>query len=160
MWENGKYVLFKSVEKGHHLPGNGRAWKTWVSQYPIVSLEDGLAEGDWEGWKILTDKLGSKIELVGDDIFCTNIKLLQRGIEEGVANSILIKLNQIGTVTETLEAIELAGRKLPLLCVASLGRDRRHVHRGSDRGDWRGPHQNGLGMPKRANRQVQPVPAY
>jgi enolase len=68
------------------------------------SLEDGLAEDDWEGWKILTDKLGSRIQLVGDDIFCTNIKLLQRGIDEGVANSILIKLNQIGTVTETLEA--------------------------------------------------------
>jgi enolase len=77
---------------------------------PIVSLEDGLAEDDWAGWKILTDKLGGKIQLVGDDIFCTNIKLLQRGIDEGVANSILIKLNQIGTVTETLEAIELGRR--------------------------------------------------
>jgi hypothetical protein len=82
----------------------------WTRQYPIVSLEDGLAEDDWEGWKILTDKLGSRIQLVGDDIFCTNIKLLQRGIDEGVANSILIKLNQIGTVTETLEAIDLGRR--------------------------------------------------
>jgi enolase len=85
-------------------------YDNWIRQYPIVSLEDGLAEDDWEGWKILTDKLGSRIQLVGDDIFCTNIKLLQRGIEEGVANSILIKLNQIGTVTETLEAIELGRR--------------------------------------------------
>jgi enolase len=82
----------------------------WTRQYPIVNLEDGLAEDDWEGWKILTEKLGSRIQLVGDDIFCTNIKLLQRGIDEGVANSILIKLNQIGTVTETLEAIELGRR--------------------------------------------------
>jgi enolase len=85
-------------------------YDNWIRQYPIVSLEDGLAEDDWEGWKILTDKLGSRVQLVGDDIFCTNIKLLQRGIEEGVANSILIKLNQIGTVTETLEAIELGRR--------------------------------------------------
>jgi enolase len=82
----------------------------WVRQYPIVSLEDGLAEDDWEGWKILTDKLGSKIQIVGDDLFVTNVKRLQRGIEEGVANSILIKVNQIGTLTETLEAIELGRR--------------------------------------------------
>jgi len=85
-------------------------YDNWIHQYPIVSLEDGLAEDDWEGWRILTDKLGGRIQLVGDDIFVTNVKLLQRGIEEGVANSILIKLNQIGTVTETLEAIELGRR--------------------------------------------------
>jgi enolase len=85
-------------------------YDNWTRQYPIVSLEDGLAEDDWEGWKILTDKLGSRIQLVGDDIFVTNVKRLQRGIEEGVGNSILIKVNQIGTVTETLEAIELARR--------------------------------------------------
>src|ERR1039458_8176282 len=85
-------------------------YDNWTRQYPIVSIEDGLAEDDWAGWKLLTDKLGSRIQLVGDDIFCTNIKLLQRGIEEGVANSILIKLNQIGTVTESLEAIDLGRR--------------------------------------------------
>jgi len=82
----------------------------WAKKYPIVSLEDGLAEDDWEGWRILTDKLGQKIQLVGDDIFVTNVKRLQRGIEEGVGNSILIKVNQIGTLTETLEAIELGRR--------------------------------------------------
>jgi len=85
-------------------------YDNWVRKYPIVSLEDGLAEDDWAGWRILTDKLGGRIQIVGDDIFVTNIKRLQRGIEEGVANSILIKLNQIGTITETLEAIELGRR--------------------------------------------------
>jgi len=82
----------------------------WVRQYPIVSLEDGLAENDWAGWKTLTRELGSKIQLVGDDIFVTNTELLQKGIEEGAGNSILIKLNQIGTVSETLECIELGRR--------------------------------------------------
>lgn len=83
-------------------------WENWIRQYPIVLLEDGLAENDWEGWQALTQDLGNKIELVGDDIFCTNKKILQEGIEKQVANSILIKLNQIGTVTETLETMELA----------------------------------------------------
>ncbi len=85
-------------------------YDNWTRQYPIVSLEDGLAEDDWEGWRLLTEKLGSRIQLVGDDIFVTNVKRLQRGIDEGVGNSILIKVNQIGTVTETLEAIELGRR--------------------------------------------------
>jgi len=79
-----------------------------VDRYPIISVEDGMAENDWEGWKLLTDKLGRRVQLVGDDIFVTNTKILQRGIEAGVANSILIKLNQIGTVTETLAAIHMA----------------------------------------------------
>ena len=81
-------------------------WAKWVRQYPIISLEDGMAEDDWDGWKLLTDALGKKIQLVGDDIFVTNTSIFARGIERGIANSILIKLNQIGTVTETLEAIE------------------------------------------------------
>jgi enolase len=87
-----------------------KIYADWVRQYPILSIEDGLAQDDWEGWKTLTDELGDKIQLVGDDIFVTNTDRLERGIEEGVANSILIKLNQIGTVTETIEAIELAKR--------------------------------------------------
>jgi enolase len=87
-----------------------RFWSDWVSKYPIVSIEDGLAEDDWEGWKMLTEELGDRIQLVGDDLFVTNTERLQRGIDEGCANSILIKVNQIGTVTETLEAIELARR--------------------------------------------------
>ena len=82
----------------------------WVDKYPICSIEDGFAEDDWEGWKLITERLGDKIQLVGDDLFVTNTKRLQRGIDEGIANSILIKLNQIGTITETIEAIELAKR--------------------------------------------------
>ena len=79
-----------------------------IDKYPIVSIEDGLAEGDWDGWKIMTDRLESRIQIVGDDIFVTNPMIFNKGIEQGIANSILIKLNQIGTVTETLDAIELA----------------------------------------------------
>ena len=82
----------------------------WVDKYPICSIEDGCAEDDWDGWKLLTERLGDKIQLVGDDLFVTNTKRLQRGIDEGIANSILIKVNQIGTLTETIEAIELAQR--------------------------------------------------
>jgi enolase len=83
---------------------------SWAEKYPIVSIEDGFAEDDWEGWKLLTDKLGGKVQLVGDDLFVTNTKRLKRGIDEGIANSILIKVNQIGTLTETIEAIDLAHR--------------------------------------------------
>jgi enolase len=83
-------------------------WAGWVKQYPIVSIEDGMAENDWDGWKLMTESLGGKIQLVGDDIYVTNTSIFARGIERGIANSILIKLNQIGTVTETLEAIGMA----------------------------------------------------
>jgi enolase len=108
--ETGKYVFKKSDKRELSSEEMVAFYDNWTRQYPIVSLEDGLAEDDWEGWRILTEKLGSRIQLVGDDIFVTNIKRLQRGIEENVANSILIKLNQIGTVTETLEAIDLGRR--------------------------------------------------
>ena len=108
MWDNGKYKFFKSDQ---HLATSDEMidiWKKWINDYPIILLEDGMAENDWEGWQNLTKELGSKVELVGDDIFCTNPKILKEGIEKKVANSILIKLNQIGTVTETLETIDLA----------------------------------------------------
>jgi enolase 1/2/3 len=109
-FKDGKYV-FKKSDKTQHSPEQMvRFWSDWARKYPIVSLEDGLAEDDWAGWKLLTQELGSKVQLVGDDIFVTNTRLLGRGIEEGVANSILIKVNQIGTVTETMEAIEMARR--------------------------------------------------
>ncbi len=108
LWENGKYKMFKSTGKFLTSDELIILWESWVRQYPIVLLEDGLAENDWNGWKNLTQSLGHKIEIVGDDIFCTNKAILTEGIEKGVANSILIKLNQIGTVTETLETIELA----------------------------------------------------
>lgn len=108
MWEDGKYRFFKS-DKSKKTPDEMVAlWASWVRQYPIVLLEDGMAENDWVGWKTLTNELGSKVELVGDDIFCTNPEILAKGIEQGVGNSILIKVNQIGTLTETLDTIELA----------------------------------------------------
>jgi enolase len=110
MWDDGKYVLFKSTKKAITSDELIRLWESWVKQYPIVLLEDGMGENDWEGWRNLTVALGSKIELVGDDIFCTNPQILQKGIDKGIANAILIKLNQIGTVTETLDTMELAGR--------------------------------------------------
>jgi len=106
-YKDGQYVLAsegKSFDSGgfvDYLAG-------WVDQYPIISIEDGLDEGDWDGWKILTEKLGNKIQLVGDDLFVTNTKILQEGITKGIANSILIKFNQIGTLTETLNAIKMA----------------------------------------------------
>lgn len=83
-------------------------WKKWVDKYPIISIEDGMAEDDWDGWKLMTDKLGKKIQLVGDDLFVTNVERLAKGIEKGVANSILIKVNQIGTLTETINTVEMA----------------------------------------------------
>ncbi|MGO9517855.1 MAG: phosphopyruvate hydratase [Candidatus Korobacteraceae bacterium] len=103
-----KYVFKKSDKSEHSSEQMVEFWADWARQYPIVSLEDGLAEDDWEGWKLVTSELGDKIQLVGDDIFVTNIGILQRGIDSGVANSILIKLNQIGSVSETLDAINLA----------------------------------------------------
>ena len=106
--EKKKYVFKKSDKSEHTSDEMVKFWANWAGQYPIVSLEDGLSENDWDGWKTLTDELGSKIQLVGDDIFVTNIEIFQRGIDAGVANSILIKLNQIGTVSETIDAINLA----------------------------------------------------
>jgi enolase len=83
-------------------------WKDWTSKYPIISIEDGLDENDWAGWKHLTDELGGKVQLVGDDLFVTNVNKLSRGIEEGIANSILVKVNQIGSLTETIDAVRMA----------------------------------------------------
>ncbi|HEX7289233.1 MAG TPA: phosphopyruvate hydratase [Candidatus Angelobacter sp.] len=108
--EKGKYIFKKSDKSVKSPQEMVRFWADWVRQYPIVSLEDGLAEDDWEGWRILTDELGDKIQLVGDDLFVTNTERLGRGIEEETANSILIKVNQIGTVSETLDCIDLARR--------------------------------------------------
>jgi len=110
MWhpERKTYKFFKSTQKEISSDEMIAYWENWVNQYPIVSLEDGLAEDDWDGWKKLTDKLGSKIQLVGDDLFVTNTSILSKGIELGCGNSILIKVNQIGTLTETLNAIEMA----------------------------------------------------
>jgi enolase len=109
-YERGSYIFKKSDQSARSREKMVQFWADWVRRYPIVSLEDGMAEDDWEGWRLLTQELGSKIQLVGDDIFVTNTDRLSRGIRENVANAILIKLNQIGTLTETIEAIELARR--------------------------------------------------
>jgi enolase len=109
-YQDGKYVFKKSDKSSKTSEEMARYWAKWVRDYPIVSLEDGLAEDDWEGWGILTKELGGQIQLVGDDLFVTNVERLQRGIDAGVGNSILIKVNQIGTVSETLDAIDLARR--------------------------------------------------
>jgi len=105
---NGKYLFWKSDKQAKTSEQMVAFWADWVRQYPIVSIEDGLAEDDWKGWQLLTKELGGKIQLVGDDIFVTNPQRLQRGIDEGVGNSVLIKVNQIGTVSETMDAIGLA----------------------------------------------------
>ncbi len=109
-FDNGKYVMKKSGGKAMTAEEWAGVLEGWVNKYPIISIEDGMAEGDWEGWKTLTEKLGDRVQLVGDDLFVTNPKILKEGIEKGVANSILIKVNQIGTLTETFEAIEMAKR--------------------------------------------------
>jgi len=107
--EDGTYLFWKTGEK-FTKKEMVEYWENLADKYPIISLEDGLAEEDWEGWKLLTEKLGGKIQLVGDDLFVTNTERLEKGIKKGVANSILIKVNQIGTLTETLDAISMANR--------------------------------------------------
>jgi enolase len=110
LYKDGKYVFKKSDKSAKTSDEMVRFWAKWANDYPIVSIEDGLAEDDWEGWQALTRELGGKIQLVGDDLFVTNVERLQEGIDKNVANSILIKVNQIGTVSETLDAIDLARR--------------------------------------------------
>jgi len=111
MYEDGKYVFYKS-DPDRKLSSEEMVefWTGWVEEYPIISIEDAMDENDWDGWASLTEEVGDKIQLVGDDLFVTNTKRLQRGIDEDTANAILIKPNQIGTLTETLEAVELAHR--------------------------------------------------
>jgi enolase 1/2/3 len=110
MYDNGKYLFYKSTQKKATKDELIKLWSKWIKEYPIISLEDGMAEDDWEGWKMLTDELGKKVQLVGDDIFVTNTEFLSKGIDMGVANSILVKVNQIGTLTETLDCIAMANR--------------------------------------------------
>jgi len=107
-FDDGKYVFKKSDARKLSSAEMISYWQNWINKYPIVSIEDGMAENDWDGWKILTGAVGKTTQLVGDDLFVTNTKFLQRGIDLGVANSILIKVNQIGTLSETLDCIQLA----------------------------------------------------
>ncbi len=113
-----KYIFRKSDGSVHDSADMVKFWADWVRQYPIVSIEDGMAEDDWEGWKLLTEALGEKIQLVGDDLFVTNTERLARGIREGIANSILIKVNQIGSLTETVQAMQMAA-KAGFTCMVS-----------------------------------------
>ena len=158
--KTGKYVL-----KGEGKTYDGKGLVDWyeslVSKYPIVSIEDGCGENDWKGWKLLTDRLGGKIQLVGDDVFVTNTEILARGIDEGVANSILVKVNQIGSLTETLEAVRMAHR---------AGYTSVMSHRSGETEDTTiadlavacdcGQIKTGLGLPDRPRRQVQPAPPH
>jgi enolase len=108
--QDGRYVFKKSGAGAKTADELIALYRGWIDRYPIVSIEDGLAEDDWEGWARLTAELGTRVQLVGDDLFCTNAQRLERGIEQSVANAILIKVNQIGTLTETLQCIDLARR--------------------------------------------------
>jgi len=108
LWDNGNYVFKKSGESTRTADQMVEMYTEWVRQYPIISIEDGVAESDWDGWKKLTAAIGDRVQLVGDDLFVTNPSILRRGIAEGLANALLVKLNQIGTVTETLDAIAMA----------------------------------------------------
>ena len=108
LWDNGQYVFKKSGEPARTSERMVELFVDWVRQYPIISIEDGVAEGDWDGWKLLTRTLGDRVQLVGDDVFVTNPEILRKGIAEGVGNALLVKLNQIGTVSETLDAIAMA----------------------------------------------------
>ena len=129
-----------------------------ASKYPIVSIEDGLAENDWDGFRAHTAALGDKVQIVGDDLYVTNTKFIARGIKEKATNAVLIKLNQIGTVTETIEAIEMCRQGgLGLRRLAPLRRDRGRLHGRLRGGHGRRPDQDRLGLPQRADRQVQPV---
>jgi enolase len=106
----GRYEFKKSGEPGRDADGMVALYVDWCRQYPIISLEDGCDEGDWRGWQLLTQELGSRVQIVGDDVFVTNPEILARGIKDGVANALLVKLNQIGTVTETLDAMAIAAK--------------------------------------------------
>lgn len=110
MYDNSKKVYHFHKSDGKKLSSEKMVdfWENWVNQYPIISIEDGMAEDDWEGWKLLTNRVGNKVQLVGDDLFVTNVDRLQKGIEKGIANGLLVKVNQIGTITETINAVSLA----------------------------------------------------
>ena len=160
-FENGKYVFKKSTGESRTSAEMVDFYARLIEKYPIISIEDGLAEDDWDGWKRMTDKLGGKIQLVGDDLFVTNPERLKKGIEMGVTNSILIKLNQIGTVSETIETIKMA-QTHGFTAVVS--------HRSGETEDTfiadlvvglaTGQIKSGSVSPQRTDRQVQPAPAH
>jgi enolase len=108
LYRDGKYVFHKSDGKTMTSEELVKYWTSWVAQYPIISIEDGMAEDDWDGWKMLTESVGNKVQLVGDDLFVTNVNRLKQGIDKSIANGLLVKVNQIGTITETINAVTMA----------------------------------------------------
>ena len=160
-YKDGKYIFKKSDKRELSSEEMAAYWTDWCAQYPIISIEDGMAENDWDGWKNLTDSVGEKVQLVGDDLFVTNVKFLQKGIDLGAANSILIKVNQIGTLTETLDAIELARTNNMTAVISHRSRrDRRHLHRRPRGRDKRRPDQNRQPLPLRPHRKIQSASTY
>ncbi len=158
---DGRYTFKKSGEPDRTSEEMIRLYEDWIRQYPIVSIEDGLAEGDWEGWKLLTSTLGARVQLVGDDVFVTNPEILKRGIADKVGNALLVKLNQIGTVTETLDAVR-DGRRRRLRDdhLAPLRRNRGLDDRRPRGRHRRGTDQDRIGQPHRSRLQVQPAAAH
>ena len=133
-------------------------YEDWVRQYPIISIEDGVAESDWDGWAALTRAIGDRVQLVGDDVFVTNPEILERGIRDGIGNALLVKLNQIGTVTETLDAVKMArDAGLRRRDLAPVRRDGRHDDRRPRRRHGRRTDQDRIGEPERPGREVQPA---
>ena len=160
IFKNGNYEL---AGESRTLSASELAayWTDLAARYPILSIEDGMDEEDWDGWKALTDSIGDKVQLVGDDLFVTNVKRLQKGIDTGTANSILIKVNQIGTLTETLAAIDLArSNGYTRRHVAPLGRDRGHDDRRPRRRHGLRPDQDGRAVALGSRGQVQPAAAH
>ena len=157
-YQDGVYVFKKSDKSRRTSAQMVDYWANWRRQYPIFSIEDGMAEDDWSGWKLLTDTIGANTQLVGDDLFVTNTARLIKGIEMGVANSILVKVNQIGTLSETLDAMQTAARNGYTAIVSPpLRRNGRPLHRRPRRGHQRGPDQDRFCQPHRSHRQIQPA---
>ena len=161
-YKDGMYELESEGAKLTALADGRRIWRRGCDKYPIISIEDGMSEHDWDGWKLLTDRLGKKVQIVGDDLFVTNTKILKQGIAKGVANSILIKINQIGTLTETFAAISMATRAGYTADRSRIApgetedsADRRHRRRHQRR-----PDQDRLAVALRSRRQVQPAAAH
>ena len=157
LWAGGgNYVFKKSGEADRTSEQMVRLYEDWLRQYPIASIEDGVAEGDWEGWQLLTRELGARVQLVGDDVFVTNPEILGRGIADGVGNALLVKLNQIGTVTETLDAVRMASdARYAHDHLPSVRRNRRLDHCGSRSRYRRRSDQDGVGQPDGPRVQIQ-----
>ena len=159
--EQNAYVFKKSDGSKRTAAELVDYYATLCAQFPIISIEDGCAENDWDGWKKLTDALGDKMQLVGDDLFVTNVEFLRKGIDLGVANSILVKVNQIGSLTETLDADRTGeGKRLHRRHQPSLRRNRGHDDRRHRGRDQRRPDQDRLALPHRPGGEVQPTSAH